>query len=53
MSILSQIRNYAAERRAAARFYRTRAMLGALPADIQKDIGYPSRYERETPGRGA
>jgi len=41
MSVFSAISRFAADYSAARSRYHTERMLGALPLEIQKDIGWP------------
>lgn len=53
MSILSTIARAAGAYRARRRLSRTERMIGALPAEVRKDIGWPDVWAAEVrPGRG-
>ena len=48
MSILSSLSRFAADYKAARSRYLTERSIRALPAEIQKDIGWPHAYRSNT-----
>lgn len=48
MSIMSRLGRFAAEYRAERARIATERSIRALPAEIQKDIGWPEAYRRNT-----
>lgn len=52
MSILSSIGRIATEFRAAHARYQTERVLHALPAELQKDIGWPEASGNKPSSRG-
>lgn len=48
MSILSTLSHIAAEYRAARTRYLTERAILSLPAELQKDIGYPDAYDQKS-----
>lgn len=48
MSILSNLSRFAADYKAARSRYLTEHSIRTLPAEIQKDIGWPEAYRRNT-----
>ncbi|MGD9916130.1 MAG: hypothetical protein AB7S80_18795 [Rhizobiaceae bacterium] len=51
MSILSTLNHLANEYRAARTRYLTERAILSLPADMQKDIGWPDTYDAATGSR--
>ena len=53
MSIYRNLLNFAADWRADRAFARTERLIGALPREIQKDIGWPDlAVTRKSTGAG-
>jgi len=52
MNILSTLNQIAASYRAARTRYLTERAILSLPAELQKDIGYPDSFDRATGRRG-
>ena len=52
MSILSTLNQIADDFRAARTRYLTERAILSLPAELQKDIGYPDAFDRATGRRG-
>ena len=48
MSILSSIGRLAAEFSAARARHQTEMTIRSLPAELQKDIGWPDAFDRDT-----
>ena len=53
MSIYSALSHYAAEWRAARNEARTYRVIGSLPREVQKDIGWPDAFEHPTRSHAA
>jgi hypothetical protein len=52
MSILSTLNQIAVSYRAARTRYLTERAILSLPAELQKDIGYPDAFDQTTGRRG-
>jgi hypothetical protein len=48
MSILSNLSRFASDYRAARARHQTERSIRSLPAEIQKDIGWPDAYRHNT-----
>ncbi|MCR4267749.1 hypothetical protein [Nitratireductor sp. ZSWI3] len=49
MSVLTRFNHYVRNYRTSLRRRRTERLIGTLPVDIRKDIGWPTQYDTDIP----